>query len=50
MKRTKMLLSALAVWTCGFAQETHVIEPAILEVRYDSWQEEHDDSYILRTG
>ena len=32
------------------AQRQHVIEPAILEVRYDCWQAEHDDSYILRVG
>jgi len=32
------------------AQETHVIEPAILEVQYDSWQEKEDDSFILRVG
>ncbi|MCF2558850.1 GLPGLI family protein [Prevotella brevis] len=32
------------------AQGQHVIEPAILEVRYDCWQAEHDDSYILRVG
>ncbi len=32
------------------AQSQHVIEPAILEVRYDCWQAEHDDSYILRVG
>lgn len=32
------------------AQKTKVIEPAVLEVRYDSWQTEHDDSYILRVG
>ena len=50
MKRTKLLLIAMSVWAYGYAQETHVIEPAILEVRYDSWQEEHDDSYILRVG
>ncbi len=50
MKRTKLLLIAMAVWAYGYAQETHVIEPAILEVRYDSWQEEYDDSYILRVG
>ena len=50
MKRTKLLLIAMSVWAYGYAQETHVIEPAILEVRYDSWQEEYDDSYILRVG
>lgn len=50
MKRTKLLLIAMAVWAYGYAQETHVIEPAILEVHYDSWQEEYDDSYILRIG
>ena len=50
MKRTKLLLIAMALWVYGYAQETHVIEPALLEVRYDSWQEEHDDSYILRIG
>ena len=49
MKRTKLLLIAMSVWAYGYAQETHVIEPAILEVRYDSWQEEYDDSYILRS-
>lgn len=32
------------------AQETHVIEPAILECRYDSWQEKENDSFILRVG
>lgn len=32
------------------AQMNRVIEPAILEVRYDSWQKEHDDAYILRVG
>lgn len=36
MIRTKLLLVALAVSVCSYAQETHVIEPAILEVRYDS--------------
>ena len=52
---------ALAVCAYSYAQErprvgeqssgkTHVIEPAILEVRYDSWQAEYDDSYILRIG
>ena len=48
----KKMLILLTIWCPLFAmaQETHVIEPAILEVRYDSWQEEHDDSYILRVG
>jgi len=32
------------------AQGQHVIEPAILEVRYDCWQAEHDDSYIHSAG
>ena len=61
MMRTKLLLMALAVCAYSYAQErprvgeqssgkTHVIEPAILEVRYDSWQAEYDDSYILRIG
>ena len=27
MKRTKLLLIAMAVWVYGYAQETHVIEP-----------------------
>ena len=49
MKKTLIMLT---IWCPLFAmaQETHVIEPAILEVRYDSWQEEHDDAYILRVG
>ena len=55
MKRLLTLLSALMasiLWKPSpvMAQENHVIEPAILEVRYDSWQQEHDDSYILRVG
>ena len=55
MKKLLTLLSVLtlnALWEPVFtmAQETHVIEPAILEVRYDSWQETYDDSYILRVG
>ncbi len=33
-----------------FAQGNRTIEPAIFEVCYDSWQAEHDDSYILRVG
>lgn len=32
------------------AQETRVIEPAILECRYDAFQKGGEDSYILRTG
>ena len=48
----KKMLIMLTIWCPLFAmaQETHVIEPAILEVRYESWQEEHDDAYILRVG
>lgn len=50
MKRL-IIFSMMCLVAIGLtAQETHVIEPAILEVRYDSWQEEHDDSYILRVG
>ena len=45
-----LLLAMLSAATFASAQETHVIEPAILEVRYDSWQEKEDDSFILRVG
>ena len=44
------MIVMLATFLATYAQEPHVIEPAVLEVRYDSWQEEHDDSYILRVG
>ena len=50
MKRLILLSVMCLVAIALNAQETHVIEPAILEVRYNSWQEEHDDSYILRIG
>lgn len=50
MKKQILLSVMCLVAIASTAQETHVIEPAILEVRYDSWQEEHDDSYILRIG
>lgn len=61
MKKVSLLLAALTLCTWGFAQEkaqvdnrmsgtTHPIEPATLEVRYDCWQTEHDDAYILRVG
>lgn len=49
----KIILFILIAFTCPIsiiAQDNGIIEPAILEVRYDSWQEEHDDSYILRMG
>jgi hypothetical protein len=49
MRKPAIILMCLMV-SFAFAQSTHIIEPAILEVRYDSWQEEHDDSYILRVG
>ena len=50
MKKQILLSVMCLVAIASNAQESHVIEPAILEVRYDSWQEEHDDSYILRIG
>lgn len=50
MKQIMTMIVMLATFLATYAQETHVIEPAVLEVRYDSWQEEHDDSYILRVG
>ena len=49
MRKPAIILMCLMV-SFAFAQSTHIIEPAIFEVRYDSWQEEHDDSYILRVG
>jgi len=49
----KAFLNVLLAFLCpvtNVAHDNRVIEPAILEVRYDSWQKEHDDSYILRVG
>jgi GLPGLI family protein len=34
----------------GLAQETHVIEPSILEVRYEVTHEKDKDMYVLRCG
>ena len=50
MKHTFLFILSLCLTLNVNAQETHVIEPAILEVRYDSWQKDCSDSYILRTG
>ena len=49
MRKPAIILMCLMV-SFAFAQSTHIIEPAILEVRYDCWQAEYDDSYILRIG
>jgi len=50
MKKLSYILLVLLSPTTIVAQDNRVIEPAILEVRYDCWQTEHDDSYILRVG
>ena len=50
MKRTKLLLIAMSVWAYGYAQETHVIEPAILEVRYESERQPTSFSVIIVIG
>ena len=34
----------------GLAQETHIIEPSILEVRYEVTHEKDKDMYVLRCG
>lgn len=48
----KIFLSFILLSYSGyiFGQGNEVIEPSILEVRYDCWQAQHDDSYILRVG
>jgi len=50
MKKLLYILLVFLSPTTIVAQDNRVIEPAILEVRYDCWQTEHDDSYILRVG
>ena len=50
--KTTIFFLTLGLWIPlqAMAQKTHVIEPAILECRYESWQKDADDSYILRIG
>lgn len=50
MKTFWFILTACTYTISVLAQNNKIVEPAILEVRYDSWQEAHDDSYILRMG
>ncbi|SEW01330.1 GLPGLI family protein [Prevotella aff. ruminicola Tc2-24] len=49
MKRCYLLVIVCTVISGVFAQN-RTIEPAILEVCYESWEEAHDDAYILRVG
>ena len=48
--KTSLIILAGCIYGLNLFAQNKVIEPAILEVRYDSWQVEHDDSYILRVG
>ncbi len=48
--RKTLLLSAWAICAISYAQETHTIEPAVLEVRYQVEQGKNKDVYTLRCG
>ena len=50
MMRKTLLLSAWAICAISYAQETHTIEPAVLEVRYQVEQGKNKDVYTLRCG
>lgn len=50
MKYLSLFFLFMCMTVNANAQETHIIEPAVLEVCYDSWQKDGEDSYILRVG
>ena len=51
MKKSHLIIGMILLSTISLpAQETHMIEPTILEISYNSHQLKYDDSYILRVG